>query len=111
MQQRGASLLPFTSVEICAGAGAQAVGLEMAGCHHLACVEIDGAACDTLRHNRPAWNVIQQDLRAWEPDPAFRGVDLLSGGVPCPPFSIAGLQLGRDDERDLFPEMVRLADE
>lgn len=39
------------------------------------------------------------------------GTDLLAGGVPCPPFSMAGKQLGRDDERDLFPEILRLAEE
>jgi DNA (cytosine-5)-methyltransferase 1 len=103
--------LKYTSVEVCAGAGGQAVGLEAAGFDHVACVEIDSNACETLRHNRPAWNVIESDLREWEPDSSMRGrVDLLAGGVPCPPFSIAGRQLGRDDERDLFPEMLRLAE-
>lgn len=101
----------YTSVEVCAGAGGQAVGLEKAGFDHLACVEIDSAACQTLRHNRKHWNVIEADLRKWEPDPQLRGVDLLAGGVPCPPFSIAGQQLGAEDERDLFPEMLRLAQE
>jgi DNA (cytosine-5)-methyltransferase 1 len=104
--------LPYTSVEVCAGAGGQAVGLEQAGFEHLACVEIDPAACATLRHNRPAWSVIEADLREWEPTGELRGrVDLLAGGVPCPPFSIAGQQLGREDDRDLFPEMIRLARE
>lgn len=99
----------LTSVEVCAGAGGQALGLEMAGFEHLACVEIDPDACKTLKRNRPNWNVIEADLRAWEPDPSLVGVDLLAGGVPCPPFSIAGRQLGEADERDLFPEMIRLA--
>ncbi|RIQ19466.1 DNA cytosine methyltransferase [Jiangella rhizosphaerae] len=98
----------FTSVEVCAGAGGQALGLEQAGFEHLACVELDPSACQTLRHNRPGWHVIEADLRQWEPDASLTGVDLLAGGVPCPPFSLAGKQLGRDDERDLFPEMVRL---
>jgi DNA (cytosine-5)-methyltransferase 1 len=102
---------PLTSTEVCAGAGGQAVGLENAGFEHLACVEIDKEACATLRANRPEWNVVEQDVRTWQPDPSLRGVDLLAGGVPCPPFSIAGQQLGPDDERDLFPEMIRLADE
>lgn len=101
----------YTSVEVCAGAGGQAVGLEKAGYDHLACVELEAIACDTLRLNRPRWNVIQADLRRWEPDATLRGVDLLAGGVPCPPFSIAGQQLGSQDERDLFPEMIRLARE
>lgn len=101
----------YTSVEVCAGAGGQALGLENAGFDHVACVEMDAAACQTLRANRPEWNVIETDLRTWEVDPDYRGVDLLAGGVPCPPFSIAGRQLGKDDERDLFPEVLRLADE
>lgn len=101
----------YSSVEVCAGAGGQAVGLERAGFDHWACVEIDPAACQTLRYNRPKWRVIEQDLREWAPDESLKGVALLAGGVPCPPFSIAGRQLGREDERDLFPEMVRLTEE
>ena len=99
----------YTSVELCAGAGGQALGIERARFEHLACVEVDGAACQTLRFNRHNWNVIEADLRDWEPDRSLVGVDLLAGGVPCPPFSVAGKHLGRDDERDLFPEIIRLA--
>lgn len=101
----------YTSVEVCAGAGGQAIGLEQAGFHHLACVEIDKQACATLRHNRPGWEVIEGDLRDWSPPTHLRDVDLLAGGVPCPPFSIAGRQLGAADDRDLFPEMIRLTEE
>jgi DNA (cytosine-5)-methyltransferase 1 len=101
----------FTSVEVCAGAGGQAVGLHRAGFDHLACVEIDPAACETLRANNPEWQVIQKDLKNWVPDESLIGVHLLAGGVPCPPFSIAGAQLGRADDRDLFPEMIRLAED
>ena len=54
--------MPLTSVEVCAGAGGQALGLEEAGFKHLACVEFDDKACTTLRTNRPAWNTIQMDL-------------------------------------------------
>ncbi len=100
----------FTSLEICAGAGGQALGLERAGFDHTALVEIEPAACATLRLNRPHWNVIEGDLRAFDGRP-YKGVDLLAGGVPCPPFSKAGKQLGADDERDLFPEALRLVDE
>ena len=100
----------YTSVEVCAGAGGQALGLEAAGFDHLACVEWEHAACETLRANRPEWNIIEGNLREWEPAEDLYGVDLLAGGVPCPPFSIAGHQLGREDERDLFPEVIRLAE-
>lgn len=99
------------SIEICAGAGGQALGLEQAGFAHAALVEIDAAACATLRLNRPQWNVIQSDVHGFS-GYGLRGcVDLLAGGVPCPPFSRAGKQLGSEDERDLFPQAIRLADE
>ena len=101
---------PMTCIEICAGAGGQALGLEQAGFESVALVEHDAAACATLRKNRPHWNVIEGDVREFSAKP-FRGVDLLAGGVPCPPFSIAGKQLGSDDERDLFPEALRLIKE
>jgi DNA (cytosine-5)-methyltransferase 1 len=83
--------------------------LEQAGFYHQALVEIDDHACATLRLNRPQWKVIKKDLKSFT-GTEYRGVDLLSGGVPCPPFSVAGKQLGEADERDLFPEMLRLAE-
>lgn len=98
----------LTSVEICAGAGGQALGLESAGFEHQAVVEIDADAVATLRINRPEWNVIHGDVLEFDIDPYSAGLDLLAGGVPCPPFSIAGKQLGRDDERDLFPRALEL---
>jgi DNA (cytosine-5)-methyltransferase 1 len=100
----------FTSVEICAGAGGQALGLEWAGFRHLALIEIEKIACETLLINRPHWNVLEADIKNFAAK-KFAGVDLLSGGVPCPPFSIAGKQLGRRDERDLFPDAIRIASE
>lgn len=100
----------FTSLEICAGAGGQALGLEQAGLEHVALVELEPPACTTLRDNRPEWNVIEGDLRDFDGSP-YQGVDLLAGGVPCPPFSVAGKQLGANDERDMFPEAIRLVDE
>ena len=97
-------------VEICAGAGGQALGLERAGFEHALAVELDGSACATLRANRPAWKVAQGDVAdraVWEPE-AYAGVGLLAGGVPCPPFTVAGRQLGATDERDLFAWAVEL---
>ena len=100
----------LTCIEICSGAGGQAIGLERAGFEALAHVEYDRHACATLRLNRPNWNVTEGDVRNFSAK-AFKGVDLLAGGVPCPPFSKAGKQLGSEDERDLFPEAIRLVDE
>lgn len=98
---------PLTCVEICAGAGGQALGLAMAGFVHVALVEYEQEYCNVLKANRPEWNVICADVHEFDGHP-YEGVDLLAGGVPCPPFSVAGKQLGQDDERDLFPEAIRL---
>lgn len=100
----------FTCIEICAGAGGQALGLEQAGFEHTALVELDSACCDTLRLNRPEWRVVEGDVRHFSAT-RYQGIDLLAGGVPCPPFSVAGKQLGCADERDLFPEALRLVSE
>jgi DNA (cytosine-5)-methyltransferase 1 len=102
--------MSFNSIEICAGAGGQALGLEQAGFEHASLVEIEAPACQTLRFNRPHWNVIEGDLHHYSAD-KWKGIELLAGGVPCPPFSKAGKQLGNDDERDLFPEALRLVAE
>lgn len=99
----------LTTLEICAGAGGQALGYDQAGIAHACLVEIDKHACGTLRLNRPYWNIIEQDLNQFDGSP-FKGVEIVSGGLPCPPFSIAGKQLGIKDERNLFPAMIRLVD-
>lgn len=101
----------LTSVELCAGAGGQALGLERAGFDHTALVEIDKHCCATLRHNRPNWNVLEEDLRLFKDDAsAYKGIDLLAGGLPCPPFSVAGKQLGEKDERNLFDDAIHIVD-
>ncbi|WP_301128235.1 DNA cytosine methyltransferase [Streptomyces cacaoi] len=123
---------PLTSIEVCAGAGGQAIGLHEAGFKHLALLEIDKYAAQTLGHNRnkQKWQecaVLDEDLREFKDgrvrsvlgknEPSGEGdarepeLDLLAGGVPCPPFSVAGHQLGGEDERDLFPDMARLVKE
>ena len=101
----------FKSIEICAGAGGQAIGLEQAGFDHLALVEIEPLACQTLKANRPEWNVIQGDVKNFDARGYVGQVDLLAGGVPCPPFSVAGKQMGNLDDRDLFPEALRIIKE
>ena len=100
----------MNSIEICAGAGGQALGLEQAGFGHLDLVEYEPPACATLRLNRPNWRVVEGDVRNYSAM-HLKGIELVAGGVPCPPFSHAGKQLGADDERDLFPEALRLVDE
>jgi len=107
----------YTSIELCAGAGGQALGLHQAGFKHKLLIEIDGFAYKTLRFNNAkhslGWNEIVEgcvedfaENRAHE----YLGVDLVAGGVPCPPFSKAGKQLGKDDERDLFPAALKIVE-
>ncbi len=98
------------SIEFCAGAGGQALGLEQAGFQHAALVEIEADYARTLTLNRPFWDVRAQDMNGFDGRP-FRGVDLFAAGLPCPPFSMAGKQLGDKDERNLFPAALRLIDE
>jgi DNA (cytosine-5)-methyltransferase 1 len=99
----------FTSLELCAGGGGQALGLEEAGFQHGAVVEYERQFCATLRMNRPKWNVLERDIRDLRARD-FKGLDLLAAGVPCPPFSIAGKQLGVNDDRDMFPAALDLVE-
>ena len=109
------TVVKLSSIELCAGAGGQALGLERAGFQHLAAFENDHWACETLRANRDndliapddRWNVREEDVHGIVGKDFF-GVDLVAGGVPCPPFSVAGKQLGADDERDLFPKALEI---
>lgn len=110
----------LTAVEICAGAGGQSLGLHLAGFRHTLAVELDDDAAATLRRNlarlaseegQPEPSVVVGDVAdqsVWDPH-EYQGVSLLAGGVPCPPFSIAGKQLGSSDERDLFAWAVEAA--
>jgi DNA (cytosine-5)-methyltransferase 1 len=100
----------MNSIEICAGGGGQALGLEQAGFEHIDLVEYEAPACATLRLNRPKWRVVEGDVREYSAA-HLKGIELIAGGVPCPPFSHAGKQLGADDERDMFPEALRLVEE
>ena len=100
----------FAVAEFCVGGGGQALGLEAAGFDCVAAVEIDADCCTTLRLNRPQWNVLREDMRLVNGN-RWQDVDLFAAGVPCPPFSIAGKQLGTNDDRDLFPEAIRIIGE
>jgi DNA (cytosine-5)-methyltransferase 1 len=102
--------MALSSLELCTGAGGQAIGLEAAGYDHEAVVEIDRDCCNTLRLNRPEWTVLERDMKTLKGRP-YKGIDLFAAGLPCPPFSIAGKQLGEKDERNLFPAALRLIDE
>lgn len=93
-------------LELCAGAGGQALGFERAGFEHAALIDDNDHACATLRMNRPYWNVLNADIRRIDMS-YWRGVDVVTGGLPCPPFSVAGRQKGQEDERDLFPALLR----
>lgn len=99
----------LTCVELCTGGGGTALGLEKAGFEHLVLVERDKTACHTLRLNRPGWNVLEVPLEVFQ-DIAdhYQGADLLSAGIPCPPFSDGGKKLGEEDERNLFPAVLRI---
>ncbi|MFI6414194.1 DNA (cytosine-5-)-methyltransferase [Streptomyces sp. NPDC050585] len=112
---------PLEVVEICAGAGGQSLGLERAGFRHRLAVELDPQAADTLRRNFVEFlgyseEEVKDSVRigdvadpaVWNPVLETEQLDLLAGGVPCPPFSIAGKQLGTNDERDLFAWAIEL---
>lgn len=96
----------FTTIELFAGAGGLALGVEKAGFHTIGLVEVDKDACDTLRENRPDWNVLCDDIAnisCQDLERLFKvktgELDLLSGGAPCQAFSYAGKRLGLEDAR------------
>jgi len=99
---------PYNLVELFAGAGGLAIGMEKAGFNSILLNEIDKSACKTLRKNRPNWNVIEGDISEVDFKPYEGEVDILSGGFPCQAFSYAGKKLGFEDTRGtLFYEFGR----
>lgn len=107
----------YTSLELCAGAGGQALGLHQAGFKHKLLIEIDKYACKTLEFNNAkhslGWEkIIEGCVEHFAENHAheYKDIDLVAGGVPCPPFSTAGKQLGKDDERDLFPAALEIVE-
>lgn len=123
-QKRPQFSSPLTSIEICAGAGGQALGLHNAGFDHLALVEWDQHAVSTLQANVGRWpgwtpqkaqDLTPMDVKEFLTSDTYKALnlngdtlDLFAGGVPCPPFSLAGKRLGEDDERDLFPAALSI---
>ncbi len=106
--------MSIRSVELFTGAGGLALGLEKVGCHHLAMVEFNAQACDTIRYNiaqqqqfAKDWKVYQSDVRNIQYNEIAQSIDLVAGGPPCQPFSMGGKAKGRMDSRDMFPEAVR----
>ncbi len=100
------------TIELCAGAGGMALGLERAGFEHVALYELDPHAAATLRLNRPQWNVVEADIqKTGFKQYRERGIDLLSGGLPCQPYSSEGDQLGKEDPRDLILHGARAVTE
>lgn len=102
----------YSAIELFAGAGGLGIGLEQAGLNCVALNEIDHWAAETLRKNRPYWNVIEDDIKNVSFQ-AFAGkVDVVTGGFPCQAFSYAGKKLGFEDARGtLFYEFARVVDE
>ena len=105
-------LKKYTSIELFAGAGGLALGLERAGLSNVLLSEIDKNACETLRLNRPDWNVAEGDVANIDFNNYKGKVDLLTGGFPCQAFSFAGKRLGFEDARGtLFFEFARAVKE
>lgn len=105
---------PLRAIELFAGAGGLGLGFSHVGVKHLAVVEWDRHACETLRNNKRKgveplahWpDVVEGDVRHFSYD-GFGQVDLITGGPPCQPFSMGGKHRGYLDERDMFPQAIR----
>ncbi|MDO5973196.1 DNA (cytosine-5-)-methyltransferase [Flavivirga jejuensis] len=105
-------LRDYSVLELFAGAGGLAVGMEKSGLKCVALNEIDKWACQTLRINRPHWNVLEGDIKEFNFSKYRDSVDVVTGGFPCQAFSYAGKKLGLNDARGtLFYEFARVVKE
>lgn len=110
--ERPIPLRPYRLIELFAGAGGLALGLERAGLKSILLNELDKNACATLKANRPEWNVVQGSVAGIDFKPYRGEADILTGGFPCQAFSYAGKKLGFKDTRGtLFYEYARAIDE
>jgi DNA (cytosine-5)-methyltransferase 1 len=101
------------ALELCVGAGGLALAAARAGFADITAIDVHGPACETLRQNKAKevehvknWEVLEADIRDVDFKP-YDGIDLLSGGPPCQPFSLGGKRGGRDDSREMFPQFIR----
>ena len=108
----------MNAVELFGGAGGLALGVSQAGFDHLALIEVDKVACETIRSNQQRghalatkWPLHEIDVREFDYSTISRDVDLFTAGLPCQPFSFAGKSRGDKDKRDMFSEVVRAARE
>lgn len=105
-------LKEYKVLELFAGAGGLAIGLEQSGIKCAALNEIDKWACETLRKNRPQWNVLEGDIKSFNFEKYKNKVEIVTGGFPCQAFSYAGKKLGLEDARGtLFYEFARVVQE
>lgn len=112
--RRGPVKSALRSIELFTGAGGLALGLHKAGFDHVALIEFNKQACETLRKNIQnnaipgvgSWKVLETDVRTVNYS-TFGEIDLLAGGPPCQPFSIGGKHRGMEDERNMIPEFIR----
>ncbi len=112
LEKQSKPMRQFTSAELFAGGGGLALGMEKAGFRHILLNDFDHNACETLRFNRPDWNVIEGDVHEIDFSQFKNKVDFLSGGFPCQAFSYAGKRLGFEETRGtLFFELARAVKE
>lgn len=103
------------TIDLFAGAGGLSLGVRLAGGHAVAAVELDSAALDTFQRNHPDAEVVGRDIRSASTQKVLRSlrgrIDVVAGGPPCQPFSVAGLQRADGDPRDCVPDFARAVDQ